>query len=685
VTFFKNIHLWLARTQHRTWVKVAATLFVLVAVISTMSPVLRVSHQLHSDRAAIEELFSGPNQRVAGETLQETGFVTINGRKIGDERLKGFQVVDETGKIVNPTSVTWYVISTEIPPWLPKWLLRSLGTSWLIGTIAIVWGTVVIWLGLLAPFLYAVIGSSVALLLCTFLGSQDIGLALAAIGLLAFTFVLILRIFEFLFGRPKQVTSVANALLLEASRTRLTLAFISILLILLPFIPYWLDPASPLRHRLQTMLSRSLGMTFTIAACMTVLLACATVAFEIRDRQVWQIMTKPVNKFGYLFGKWLGIVSLNAALLCVAGLSIFIYIQYLRAQPVASGMQGELDRLAVEEEVLTARISAEPVYQELNSEQLNARVDAIVEADPDLRDMEQIQVPLRRKIRKEVQEQYLASQRSIPPAHQGNYFQQTYSFTGLQEAKEVGAPIAFQYRFYILDSNEHDVYEAGLVFNEDPATRQPVKFVPTMTHVTLIPPSFVDDEGNLSISIYNLYQPPQGKEGQGSISFDADGVKILYRVGEFEPNFLRAMLVLWIKLAFLAAIGISTATFLSFPVATLVTFTIFMSGIMAPWLAESLQLYMPPVTNEVDFGDIGMVIQWGFENVIRGIATFLVFMLKGFGEHQPTSQLVQGMLISWASVLRGVLTIGVLWSGVAICIGTIVLRKRQLAIYSGNG
>ena len=144
----------------------------------------------------------------------------------------------------------------------------------------------------------------------------------------------------------------------------------------------------------------------------------------------------------------------------------------------------------------------------------------------------------------------------------------------------------------------------------------------------------------------------RSSEGRGSISFDADGIKILYRVGNFEPNFLRAILVLWIKLAFLAAIGISVATFLSFPVAALVTFTVFASGVMAPWLAESLLLYMPPTTNDVDFGNIGMVIQWAFENSIRGIASFLVFLLKGFGDQQPTSQLVQGMMITWGSVDR---------------------------------
>ncbi|MBC8202702.1 MAG: hypothetical protein H8E91_02625 [Planctomycetes bacterium] len=673
------------RTQLRLVVKIIATVLIVSGVAGSLAPVLQVSHRLHSDRTAIEEALTGTNQRLVGEQLQESGFITVKDRKIGHERLKGFQVLDENGVVTDPTSVTWYLISTEIPPWLPNWMLRSLGTTWIIAIIALAWGVSSVWLGLLTPLLYATIGSTFSWFLFRMFGMPGLSLAVAAIGLLAFTCALLLRILELLFGSPKQIPTIAKGLLLEASRTRLSLAFIALLLILLPLIPYWLDPASPLRHQLQTMLSRSLGITFAISACLTVLLSCATVAFEIRDRQVWQVMTKPVNKLGYLLGKWLGIVSLNATILCIAGLSIFIYIQYLRAQPVASGMQGELDRLAVEEEVLTARRTAEPVYLELDSQQLSARVDAIVEADSDLRDMEQIQIPLRRKIRSEVQEQYLASQRSIPPAHQGSYYQQTYTFTDLQEAKKVGAPIAFQYRFHILDSNEHEVHEAGFVFNQDPATRQNIKFVPTMTHVTLIPSSFVNDEGVLTVSIYNFYQPPPGKEGRGSISFDADGIKMLYRVGDFEPNFLRAIIVLWIKLAFLAAIGLSVATFLSFSVATLVTFTVFASGLMAPWLAESLQMYLPPVTSDVDFRDLGMVIQWGFENTIRGIASFLVFMLRGFGDQQPTSQLVQGLYISWGSVIQGFVTIGILWSGFAITIGTFVLRKRQLAIYSGSG
>jgi hypothetical protein len=43
------------------------------------------------------------------------------------------------------------------------------------------------------------------------------------------------------------------------------------------------------------------------------------------------------------------------------------------------------------------------------------------------------------------------------------------------------------------------------------------------------------------------------------------------------------------------------------------------------------------------------------------------------------------MLVSWGTVLQGFLTIGVIWSGAVLGAGTLILKKRQLAIYSGKG
>ena len=69
---------------------------------------------------------------------------------------------------------------------------------------------------------------------------------------------------------------------------------------------------------------------------------------------------------------------------------------------------------------------------------------------------------------------------------------------------------------------------------------------------------------------------------------------------------------------------------------------------------------------------------------IRGIAQGLVFMLHSFGEYNPTQSLVEGRLIGWRAVTRAMFWIGIVWSGVALLIGYLSIRNRQLAIYSGQ-
>ena len=681
VAIHHSFYIWQQKRLSRI---VITVLFILTVAISLV-PVLSSTYSLHNNRIDIFEILTGPEQVVAAQELHETGFIQIRGNSFGDVRLKNFQVLDKEGLVIDPAGVTSLVLRNSIPRWIPSWLLINPNLIWLLGGLVLAWGAIAIWLGLFPALLYSVVIGSGSWYFFLWIGAPNVSIAVAGMCILGFSYHLFIKLLLLLFRSPTQISTLARGVLYESIRTRLSISFLMLLLVLLPLVPIMLDPASPLRHRIQTLLSRSLGITFGIAAFLTVFLCCATVAFEIRDRQIWQVLTKPVSKFGYLMGKWVGVLSINFAILTVASVSVFFYLQYLRSAPVADGLQGNLDRIAVEEEILTARIESHPIYDSLSEEQLSLRVEMAIDADPDLRDKGQIRIPLRKKLREELQESFLSQQRSIPPKRGDQVYSHTYRFEGLQHAKKMGTPLAFKYRFHITQSDEHDTFEAGLMYNGDPATRHVVTYVPTMTHVTMIPAYLIDDDGVFEISIFNLYQPPPVYEGMGAIVFDTGGIRLLYRVGDFEPNFFRAMLVLWIKLAFLAALALAASTFLSFPVACMVTLTVFICGTLAPYLSVALQAYIPPSTAAVDFGNIGHIIKWTFENAIRGIASAMVYALDGFGEQRPTDQLVNGMLVSWSSVIRGIITIGFIWSGIALSIGTYVLKKRQLAIYSGNG
>ena len=209
--------------------------------------------------------------------------------------------------------------------------------------------------------------------------------------------------------------------------------------------------------------------------------------------------------------------------------------------------------------------------------------------------------------------------------------------------------------------------------------------MPTISHVLSIPSELVREDGSLLITVVNRYEPPPTLRGAGSLNFEMDDFELLYEVGSFEANFFRAVFIDWVKLAFLAMLGISCATFLSFPVACLTSFTIFISGTLGPFLARSLDLYYPPAFESIDWADIGVVIQWLFQSIIRFVAQVIVFLLEAFGEHRPTQSLVEGRLISWGAVGEGTFKVGVVWSGLALLVGYVVMRRRQLAIYSGHG
>jgi hypothetical protein len=140
------------------------------------------------------------------------------------------------------------------------------------------------------------------------------------------------------------------------------------------------------------------------------------------------------------------------------------------------------------------------------------------------------------------------------------------------------------------------------------------------------------------------------------------------------------MVVLWLKLAVLAAFACAVATTLSFPVACLVVFAAYAAASIAPWIGMSLMLYGSGGASPDSTGEY---IQWFLQASVRTVASSVVYLLRGFGELQPIGQLVEGKLITWAWIREG-LFMAVVWGGGAILLGWFVLSRRQLAIYSGD-
>lgn len=554
--------------------------------------------------------------------------------------------------------------------------------------VAITFWAAVIWLGLTLTYVLCAVGGAAVSLALFGLGLPGAAVAASGMVTLAFTFALLMRAVLLALRYPARVLAVAHTVVKESVRLRVSVFFIVLLLVSLPLIPLFVEGDQALRYRIQSFISWSTGMTFFFAACMTIFLACGTVAFEIRDKQIWQLMTKPLSRFNYLIGKWLGIVSVNFVLLLVAGVSIFLFVQYLRFQREDNWA----DRVAVETEVLAARIGANPTYERIERDTLNELVTRVIENDFQLDQAIKTGVksePVeRQRIARELQDEYQRRQRTVDP---GSW--KDFRFDGLERARRLGADLKFRFQAHYGAEDTHEnhpvtfIVRKNNVVYQDPTGRfrNPISedFVPTMTETITIPADAVSDagefDGSLVVSIINgrINLETGGitpsSEDARPINFDYEDLEVLVTVGGFEANYFRAMLVMWVKLAFLAMLGICAATILNFPVACLMTFTVFLAAAIGPFLSESLAQFHVREAWRVD--------QW----VIKGIASAMVFLFEPFGEFKPTQLLVEGRLIPWWEVIKAFALLGVVWTGISLGLGFLFFRDRELATYSGHG
>ena len=688
ITLIRKAYRALAAQQERKAVLIALSSVSVIVCAVVFGRLYFVATAIEDRRPALVNALVEANledETTVGPTLASTGVLEVDGYRYeldDDLRERSRELFDPaSGRIFAPVALTNVLMAPHVPAWAPHWLRESKETVMVLGAATLGWLLLVILLRIPLQAGLTVLGTGVPFGIASALGATTAMWVIGGVGLLTFTYMLLVRGFLLLYSVPRQIPAVAATVLREATRTRVPLLFIIALLVLLPLIPVFISPEDPLRFRIQTFISRSMGLTFYLASCMTIVLACATVAFEIRDRQIWQLVTKPMGRFNYLLGKWLGIVSLNVVLVTIASVSMFLFIQYQRRLPIESSRTALEDARQVETAVLTARVNRYPTYETLSKEQIQARVEERIKNEAQFTDLESVPAAEWRMLAREEVERHSAGQRSIMPQQSRQFV-----FRDLDRAKALGVPLTLRYRFHILRDDEHETFTAFFMFNDDQQTMRTEQYVPTMAHsLDRIPSEWINDDGELTVTVANGLDPRLKFAGNGAMNWEFDDFELLFEVGSFEANFFRAILVNLVRLAFLAMLGIACATFLSFPVACLMSFTIFVAGTAAPFLAQSLNQWVPPDATTMDWGNIGMVIKWAVMSVLSGIARAMVWLVGAFGQTQPTDALVQGRLLAWPAVIMSIVRIGLVWSGIALLVGYLVLRSRQLAIYSGNG
>lgn len=475
------------------------------------------------------------------------------------------------------------------------------------------------------------------------------------------------------------ITGIARTVLDEAVRMRVAVALLVLLVVMVPTLPLLLDHSERLAYRVQFFLSWALGGSGFILALLTIFLACGSVCGDIDSNRIHMTLSKPVSRLEYLGGKWLGIAAFNLFMVALAGAGTYTFVKVLAATQASDGD----DRAMVDRQVLTARAEIQPAHEK-PEEFEGAIAAALAQLERDEPDA------FRRNpagVRSRIRQEYMWIWHTVTPDTVS-----TYVFQGLP-AEPVGLQLQLKPRVNNVEVDLADV-RFVLWINDRP---WPVKdgvhveqTLPSLAVTTLdIPADVVGDTGTLKLTVANRNLVPAGETQPTAIQFaPGDGMKVLHRVGGFDANYVRCLVVVWVKLAMVAAAAVAASTFLGFPTAILLSLAVYFAALGSGFLRDALAEYN--VVADTALGSVltrlseaaklaGSLRLYEAGRMLLGFVTDgVLWMVPAFSDYDTVAKLAAGIAIAPTTVLSCLLKIGVLYPALIGLLGWVGFDRRDL-------
>ena len=440
-----------------------------------------------------------------------------------------------------------------------------------------------------------------------------------------------------------------------AFRFRLFLVVAVLLLASVVGLPLLIKDDGTARGFTQIVLTYTLSTITALLGLSTLWLACGTLARDIEDCTLQVVAIKPVARWQIWLGKWLGIMSLNAALLTLSGASVYGLLQW-RATRLPADQQKILRN-----EVLVARGSAKPGNLE---KEIQAETDRV------LRERLQKNPGLKAdfaEVRRQILEQIKAEYQVVPP---GYVHEWEIDFGSMRKLTN-GQPIYLRIKFNAADRSTSGTFEGRWrvgVPRKTPLWHSDVmSLAPDTFHEIEVPANY-DDKGVLTVAF--------GNANNTALLFPLeDGLEMLYRQGSFGLNFARGLGIIFCWMALLATLGLAAASFLSFPVAAFVSLGVLTlslaSGTISNAVSEGTLMGFNSETGRSGHSSLDIVAIPVFRGVLE-----LINLAKNFS---PIDALSTGRSVSWEELARAFGQIVLLLGASIGLFGIIIFSRRELA------
>jgi len=461
----------------------------------------------------------------------------------------------------------------------------------------------------------------------------------------------------------QRLFAIAGLTWKAAFRFRLFLVVAVLLLASVVGLPMVIKDDGTARGFTQILLTYTLSAITGLLGLSTLWLSCGTLARDIEECQIQVVATKPIARWQIWLGKWIGIMSLNATLLALSGACVYGLLQWRAAKLPAE------EQKILREQVLVARGSAR--VQSYDAE-ITAETERILQERLKKSPVDKVDLP---EVRKQISEQVKADFQLVPPS----YRREWQIDLGFAKNYLHNRPLQLRIKFNASQKSPSGTF--GVLWQVGAPgttnfwrTEEPMSLAPDTFHEFQIPPNLYDDHGVITIMVVNP------NENTALLFPLEDGIEVLYPEGGFTLNFVRGLGIIFCWMALLAALGLTAASFLTFPVATFFSLAILTVGLSSNTLSEAVEANTVTSGN----GETG-VMGHSFVDVV------LIPFFKGclavnhlVENFSPIDSLSSGRSISWEELGAAFGQIVLVLGGFISLIGIVLFNRRELATAQGN-
>ncbi|NCC51797.1 MAG: ABC transporter permease [Spartobacteria bacterium] len=452
------------------------------------------------------------------------------------------------------------------------------------------------------------------------------------------------------------VWSIARLSIQAAVRSRLALMLVVMLGLLIFFLPLNLEADGTLEGYVRIVLVYTLGIARFLLSIMAVWLGCLAISGDIQDRRIQLVITKPVSSTQLWLGKWLGITLLVGGLLVCAGTVTFVSLHRAAVRLLTEAGESPDGR----EALFVARRRVTPRPTDYNTEARALLDERLAQGLlPEGLNRNEAIAGIAESIRMEystlANNEYAQWIFDVPPSR-------------IREKE----PLLLQYTFTAPEIDPEPLACVWLIgTSRDPARyRADTHSTPGGVYTIELPPELLSTEEAILVQCVNAADKPV------SMVFPRrDSVVLLQYAGHFAGNYARGMAMLFLHMAFLAAVGVTAGACFSTPVAAFASlWLVIMIGLGG--VIEELSR----TANFFNTSHIGAPPAPGFiDQALQVYFRGLYFIFGPFRSINTLEMLATNQLIEWGTLLRYSVYWLPLGCGVLALAGIWMLNHREMA------